>query len=145
MSIYNPITQSNLIVLPSAARTTTQTFLRQDLIDPVHSDGQRSGINQESGGLIAYLNVTSAPGGDTIQLSLDEQDPASGTWVNIIQTTAKSTAGMIKLKIKAAIADKTPTQSLAQIQDILPAAWRIQVIHSGSLSWTYSLGVMLYA
>ena len=145
MSIYNPIIAKSYQALASAVRSSTQTLLRSDIIDPVNSANQRSGINPESGGLIAYLNVTVVPGVDTVQLVLEEQDPASLTWTTVCATTATAVTGLVKLKLKQAIASVAATTTLVQAQDTLPAEWRIRVVHSAGTNFTYSLGVTIYA
>lgn len=145
MSIYNPIIAKSYAALASAVRNATQTVLRSDIIDPVNSSGQRSGINPESGGLIAYLNVTAVPGVDTVQLVLEEQDPASGVWSQICATTPTAVTGLVKLKLKQAIASIAATTTLVQAQDTLPAEWRLRVVHSAATNFTYSLGVTVYS
>ena len=145
MSIYTQTLQGLYTVLASAVRNTSQVKLGKDIIDPNNASSTFStAINPEASGIIAYLNVTAAPGGDTIQLALDEQDPASGVWTQVAATTATTATGMIKLKLKQAIAAVAATATLVQVQDTLPGLWRIRVIHSAAGNWTYSLGVVLY-
>lgn len=145
MSIYTPTIQGIYIPLASGARTATQTIVGKDIIDPKNADARFSTtINPEVSGLAAYLNITSAPGGDTVQLVLEEQDPASLVWSQVLATTATSNAGMVRMKIKQAIQSISATQSQVQIQDTLPAIWRLRVVHSGAGSFTYSVGLVLY-
>ena len=144
MSIYAQTIQGVYTVLASATRTTTQTIAGKDLIDPKNGTIFASGANQEVSGIIAYLNVTAAPGIETLQLVLEEQDPASGLWSTIVGTLVTTLAGMVKLKLKPAIAAIAASVSLVQSQDTLPAMWRIRVVHSAAGNWTYSLGVVLY-
>jgi hypothetical protein len=144
MSIYTPTIQGRYILLASAVRAATQTILGNDIIDPAHSDGSRSGINQEASGVIAYLNVTAVPGVDTVQLVLEEQDPASLVWSTVAATTATAVTGLVKLKLKQAIAAVAATTTLVQAQDTLPGTWRIRVVHSAGTNFTYSLGAVVY-
>jgi len=145
MSIYLPVIQGIYTALASAVRTVSQTIVGKDLIDPKNADPRFSTtINAEASGLIAYCNVTAAPGVETLQLVLEEQDPASGTWSQVTATTATTVAGMIKLKVKPSIAAVAASVSGVTIQDILPATWRLRVVHSGAGNWTYSLGIILY-
>ena len=145
MSIYTQPIQGIYSPLASAARTATQTVTGKDLIDPRNSNSFfTTGINPEVSGLIAYLNVTAAPGVETLQLVLEEQDPNSGVWSQVIATTATTATGMVRLKIKPAIQSIAATATQVQVQDTLPAIWRLRVVHSASGSWTYSLGVVLY-
>jgi len=146
MSLNAPVILGEYVPLPAGVvRTTTQTIIGQDLMSPVMSSGQRSGVGVEASGIVAYLNITAAPGGDTLILALDELDPGSGTWFNVGQTTGSTNTGVIKMKVKDAITEKTPTGVLLQIQDKLVRNWRVRVIHSGAGNWTYSLGILLYA
>lgn len=145
MSINAPVILGEYTVLPSAVRTATQTLVGQTIMQPVINNGYSGGgVGAEASGIIAYLNVTVAPGVETLQLALDEQDPASGVWSNIGITLANSATGMIKLKVKDAIAAVAATTTVIQIQDKLPRSWRLRVVHSASGNWTYSLGVVLY-
>lgn len=118
-----------------------------DIMDPAGVNGLRSGAGVEASGGIVYLNVASIGNGvDTIQLVLQEQDPTSGTWSNVAATTATGvTTGLIKLKLKDSINQTTATATQVVIQDKFPRTWRIGVIHSGVSSFTYSLGLTLYA
>lgn len=144
MSIYNQIIQGEYVLLSSGIRNSTQVFLGDDIIDPQHADGNRSGINQEASGIIAWLNVTAVPGVDTVQLVLEERDPASGAWTQVTATTATAVTGMVKLKLKQAIAAVAATTTGVQAQDTLPGTWRLRVVHSGAGNFTYSLGCTLY-
>lgn len=146
MSIYTPIIQGIYIAIASAVKASTQIVIGKDLISPNNASPIFSpGIVAEASGLIAYLNVTAVPGVDTVQLVLDEQDPASGVWSQIAATTATAVTGMVKMKVKQAIAAAAATTTLVQVQDTLPAAWRIRVVHSAGTNFTYSLGIVLYA
>lgn len=146
MSIYTQTIQGTYTLLPSAVRNATQIILGNNIIDAKNSSGNyfSTGINTEVSGIIAYLNVTSVPGTDTVQLVLQEQDPASGTWSTVAATTATAATGLVKLKVKQAITAIAATATLVQVQDTLPAIWRVQVVHSAGTNFTYSLGAVLY-
>jgi hypothetical protein len=146
MSIYTQTIQGIYTALTSATRNTTQTVVGSSLIDPQSIKDQRlqTGINTEASGLIAYLNVSAVPGVDTVQLVLEEQDPASGSWSQVTATTATAVTGMVIMKIKQAITAVAATTTGVRIQDTLPALWRLRVVHSGVGNFTYSLGVVLY-
>ena len=125
--------------LSSAARTTTTTY------DPTVQFG--GGISQpiDVDGLTAYLNVTVVPGVDTVLLKLQEQIPATGTWVDVpgAATLAQVATGLIKLIVGPGIATVAPSVSLDVLASYLPPAWRLQIVHSGAGSFTYSLDVCL--
>lgn len=144
MSVYIPVFNLIGVALPSAVRNSTQVINGKDLMDPVQNDGNRSGINAECGGIIAYLNITAVPGADTVALVCEEQDPASGNWSVICQCTPTANVGMQKLKIKPAGTAVAQSQTNVAIVDTLPGIWRLRVVHSNNTNFTYSLGVNLY-
>lgn len=145
MSIYTQTIQGLYTALPSAVRNSTQVINGRTLIDPKANDPIFSStINPEVSGIIAYLNVTAVPGTDTLQMILEEQDPASGVWALVTSTNANANTGMIRLKVKQAIAAIVATQTQVQVQDTLPPVWRLRVVHSGVGNFTYSLGIALY-
>lgn len=145
MSIYTQTIQGVYIPLASAARTATQIIVGRDLIDPKNADPRFStAINPEVSGIVAYLYVTAVPGVETVRIALDEQDPASLVWSTITQTLDTAVTGMVRLKVKQAIGAIAASVNQVQIQDTLPAIWRLRVAHSAAGSFTYSLGVVLY-
>lgn len=144
MSVYNNIVLGKFAPLASAVRNASQTINGQDLVDPTNSGGNRSGINTDASGLVAYLNVTVAPGVETLQLVLEEQDPASGVWSQVAASTASAVTGMVRLKCKPSITAVAPSTSGVTVQDILPGTWRLRVVHSAAGNWTYSVGVVVY-
>jgi hypothetical protein len=147
MSIYVPLVQGIYTALASAARTVTQTVLGKTLIDPssVNTDARLAqSVVQEASGMIAYLNITVASGTGGLSLVLEEQDHVSGTWNQIAATTGTTATGLVTLKIKAAIAAIAATGTKVAVQDILPANWRLRVVHADASSYTYSLGIVLY-
>ena len=146
MSVYTPSIQGIYTSLPSAVRSATQTLLGRQIIDPKYGTGfDGNGINPEASGLVTYLNITAAPGTDTVQLVLEEQDPASGVWSQVTATTPTTATGMVRMKIKPSITAVAASATGVVVQDILPAIWRLRVVHSAATNFTYSLGVVLYA
>ena len=144
MSVYTQTIQGVYIPLTSAIRTATQIIVGRTLIEPQVNTVFASGINPEIGGIIAHLNVTAAPGVETLQLVLEEQDPASNVWSAVLATLVTTATGMVKLKVSPAITAVAPSITIAQAQDTMPAIWRLRVVHSAAANWTYSLGVVLY-
>ena len=146
MSIYVPTIQGVYTALPSAVRNATQVIIGRDLIDPENGDPRFStGINPEASGIIVYVNVTAVPGAETVTLALDEQDPVSGTWAQIVATNTNNGTGLMRLKMKPAIQTISAGALQVQVQDTLPAIWRVRVIHSSTGNWTYSMGIVLYS
>ena len=139
MSQNLPVFQGQYTVQTSSVQTATQSFTRDQIMNP----SGVSGANPEASGIIAYLNVTAVPGTQSLQLVLDEYDPVSQVWQNICSTLTNTATGMMKLKLKEAITVVAATANLVVVQDKLPWFWRIRVINSGG-SFTYSLGVTLY-
>jgi hypothetical protein len=146
MSIYTQTIQGIYTPLQSAVRNATQTIVGSSLIDPNSLKDVRlqTGINTEASGIIAYLNITVAPGSDTVQLVLEEQDPTSGVWTTVAATTPTALTGMVIMKVKQAIAGVNASQTGIRLQDTLPALWRVRVVHSAGTNFTYSLGIVLY-
>ena len=145
MSIYTQTVQGLYTALPAANYSSTQVINGKDLIDPKNNTPMFStGINPEVSGIIAYLNVTAVPGVQSVQLVLEEQDPASGVWSLVAATLATVVTGMVRLKLKQAIAAIAASITQVQVQDTLPPVWRLRVVHSGAGSFTYSLGIALY-
>lgn len=146
MSIYTPTIQGIYVPLVSAVRNATTIVNGKDIIDPDNSNPRfATGINTEVSGLAAYLNVTAVGGGsDSLQLVLEEQDPASLVWSQVVATNTNTNVGMIRMKVKQAIQSISAGPSQVQIQDTLPAIWRLRVVHSAATNFTYSLGLVLY-
>ena len=128
-----------------AVHSPTQVLTRAAIMDAGANNGfNSSGVNQEASGLIAYLNVTVAPGIETLQLVLEEQDPASLTWNTVAATLVTTATGMVRLKIKSSITAVAASTTVVTVQDTLPAEWRLRIVHSAAGNWTYSLGVTIY-
>lgn len=145
MSVFLPVIQGVYPVALSAVRVATLVIVRDQIINANDSAGNKTGINPETSGMIAYLNITVAPGVETLQLVLEEQEPISGGWSSIAATLATTVTGLVKLKIKPAITIAAASTSGVSIQDVLPANWRLRVVHSAGSNWTYSLAVTLYS
>ena len=130
----------NLIAsaLSSAVRAATVIVLGSTL-----TGSNISG--QQGSGLTAYLNVSAVPGTDTVQLVLEEQDPTSGVWTAVAATTATAVTGLVTLKLGVGIAAIAATTTAVAVNQILPAIWRIRVVHSAGTNFTYSLGVVVFA
>ena len=146
MSLNAPIIQGIYTALASAVRVASQIITRDGLMVPASNNTLVPGPSgvPEASGLVAYLNVTAAPGVETLQLVLEEQDPVSLTWSQVCATTATTATGMVKLKIKPSVTAVAASITGVVVQDVLPAIWRLRVIHSAASNWTYSLGAVVY-
>jgi hypothetical protein len=113
------------IVLPSAVRTATTT--------------STSFGNQSFKGAHVILNITVAPGAQSLTLAINAQDPVSGTVYPILTGTAITTTGINIYKVYPGIG----TVANGAASDMLPNLWNVSVTHSGGGSWTYSVGAFL--
>jgi hypothetical protein len=120
-------------LLASAARTTTPP-------NPTF-------INHNARAVTLTLNVTANPGGsETLTLRLRYVDPVSGTINSALAsiTTVAATNATYRLMVGlgASSSPDTPTNSKAYALP-LPRNCSVEVLHSGTGSWTYSLGYSL--
>lgn len=95
--------------------------------------------NYNNRGIIFFLNITAAPGIDTILLSAQARDPISGNYAPFnIAWTAQSATGLTLYVINPPV---TATAIYAgTTSGPLPRTFRPVVTHSGAGSFTYSLG-----
>jgi len=116
----------NETVLSSAARTSTTTS----------SDF----TNFNSTRLTVYLNVTVAPGVETLNLALQGKDPISGSYGSLAATGTQDATGLFEIGLGPGVTDARG--ELTNKNDVpLPRKWRIVVTHSASGSFTYSVAV----
>jgi hypothetical protein len=124
----------NGALLTSEARTATASTAAQTC-----SSGQR--------GVLLTLDITAAPAAaDTLTVSIEARDPATGKFVTL--TAFAATKKGEELEAGATLAftiypAAAETTALAdhEVQALaLPSHWRAVVTHSGAGSWTYSLG-----
>lgn len=118
------------IIYPSAVHTGTHSSPTQ--------------INYNAKGVIIYLNITANPGGaEFLGLNLHYVDPASGlvtTLISSMQTTA-ATNGMYTLHLYPGASTDPDTPNNNKSYSLpLPRQWQVAITHSGSGSWTYSVG-----
>lgn len=122
-------------LLASAARTATSASATQ--------------TNRGHRGVIVWLNVTSALAAGTALVQIEGQDPVSGNWVILNQTPQGAGAGFtgtLGLELSPGASGGTNSSAGYMIQRIsgtLPRAWRVNVVHSGANSITYSVGYSL--
>jgi hypothetical protein len=99
-----------------------------------------------------FLNVTAAPTStsETLTVSIQEKDSASGAYFTISKFTALPAANSGSFASAASFLFElypsavSPTLTNYQVQSTsLPYKWRATVTHSGASPWTYSLGACL--
>ncbi len=124
----------NTTLLTSEAREATAT-----------SDQQRAA--QGEAGVLLTLDVTAAPNtAETLTVSIQAKDPASGKWVTITAFAATKKGEEIQAGATLAYtlypaAVETTATADHEVQALpLPRVWRAIVTHSAGGSWTYSLG-----
>lgn len=115
--------QTQLTIFPSAARTATTTSADFTL--------GHAGFGRFT------FDVTVAPGVDTVTLSINGLDKASGKYITRLASTAISAAGTTQLEIGPSIT----AAANAAANALLPETFRVVVTHSAGTSFTYSVGL----
>jgi hypothetical protein len=113
------------VVLGSASRsgtTTSQTF-----------------NNYEHRGAHVLIDVTVAPGTDTVTPKIQGYDPTTDTYYDILVGSAIDATGTTVLKVYPGIA----AVANGSASDFLPTAWRVVMTHSAATDFTYSVSVNL--
>ena len=111
-------------IFPSAVRAATLTG----------DDNRKVPGNK---GVKAVLDVTAVPGVDTVQLVIENKDPASGKYVQVLAAAARAATGTDTLTIY-------PGETVAanvSANDIIADVYRVRVVHSAGTNFTYSVSV----
>lgn len=119
------VSNTNTLILASAARTATTTSA--NLINPASKGGH------------IIIDVTVAPGTDSIIAKIQGYDIISGKYYDILIGPALTATGITVLKIYPSIL-ATPNASAS---DVLPLEWRVVITHSAATSFTYSVAANL--
>ena len=111
-------------IYPSAARVATFT-----------GDDNRKipGMN----GVKVVLDVTAVPGVDTVQLVVENKDPASGKYFQVLAAAARVATGTDTLTIMRG----GPATANIAANDEIADTYRARVLHSAGTSFTYSVSV----
>jgi hypothetical protein len=88
-------------------------------------------------GVKAVLDVTVVPGTDTVQLVIENKDPVSGKYVQVLAAAARVATGTDTL---TAMPGGAVTANVAA-NDAIADIYRVRVIHSAGSNFTYSIGV----
>ena len=107
----------------SAARTASFT-------------GDTNGKNPGASGVLALLNITVAPGVETLTLNIQGRDPVSGTFYTIVSSAATVATGLVKLMV-----GRVSVVANVAANELIPDQYRVTVTHSAGSSWTYSVSV----
>ena len=129
--------------LPFAYNGTGADRVRNNTEATVLSSAARAGTvnssdqtNYNGRGAIFWLNISAAPGADTVTMKIQWKDPVSGTYSDIIASVAISATGLTVMRVYPGIT--ASANSAASM--VLPRTYRVRVEHSGSGSFTYSVG-----
>jgi len=95
-------------------------------------------------GIVILFDITAVPGSDTVTLSIQGKDPVSNKYFTIVNANAKSSTGQQYLALGLGASDIEDNWDGMQGVAI-PRTIRVSVAHSGSGSFTYSVGLMLQA
>lgn len=106
----------------SAARTAT-------------SNGQDM-ANDAYRGVMVVLDITVAPGVDTVTLTIQGKDPVSGKYYTLLAGAAESATGTKVYRVYPSL----PATANVSANDLVPQTWRVTVTHSAGTSFTYSVG-----
>lgn len=115
-------TVRNGTIFASAARTATVNG--QDMSNDAYKC------------VVVVLDITAAPGGDTVTLTVQGKDVLSGKYYTLLAGSAESSTGTKTYSVCPGI---TVTANVSAAQ-ILPQTWRAIVTHSAGGSFTYSVG-----
>ncbi len=114
----------NIVALPSAVRTATT--VSQDFRN-----------DNDARGIAVFLDLTAVPGTDTVTVTLQGKDPASGKYYTLLAGAAQVGVATVRMVLYPGI----PAVANLAANDALPAVWRVSVAHSAASSFTYSVGV----
>lgn len=118
--------RSNLEATPLASAARTLTTSTADL------------INHNAADVKVYLNTTNINGG-SLTLTIEEKDPASGTYKTLLSGAAVTTNTLNVYKISRTL----PAVANVCAQDLLPKTWRITVTPVDATAVTYSAAYAL--
>lgn len=113
----------------------------QSYASAVHSTSFLGDDNLKSAGnrgIKAFLDVTAAPGADTVQLIVEIKDRVSGKYVQVLAGAARANTGTDVLTVYPGV---TPAANVS-VSDVIPDFYRVRVAHSAGSNFTYSIGVV---
>jgi hypothetical protein len=114
----------DVVLLASAARTTTQTSADQ--------------VNYNARGIKVWLDVT-VPGTGSVTLTINEKDPGSGKYLLLLSGIAVTTA----ITSRYVIYPGFTAAANVSLNDFLPRTFQIVVTANNANSITYSVGYSL--
>lgn len=100
----------------------------------IGADNQKAPGNR---GVKVLLDVTVAPGIDTVTLAIDVKDQVSGKYIQVLAAAARVAAGTDVLTVYPG----GPVTVNVSANDSVPDIYRVRVVHSAATNFTYSVGV----
>jgi hypothetical protein len=105
-------------------------------------------VNKNAVGVMVFLNISAVPGdGSTCRVQVQTRDPVTAkTAVLTTGSTQTATTSTVQVYVIHPTGDTSGEGITAGKKIGLPQEWRVEMIHTGSGSFTYSLGyAYLYA
>lgn len=99
--------------------------------------------NNEADGIIAYLEIHSAPGVDTVNLALAESNHNQTVWRTMIAASAIDVTGLQTLRVVPGITNVAASTATVSQNSNLPRYSRLRVAHSGVGVFNYTLSYQL--
>lgn len=93
-------------------------------------------INYNHRTVTAYLNITAVPGGDTVKVGIYAKDPVSGAYYLLLESATTAVTGLTVIRLGPGLENENNVRKA----DALPRTFRFGTTHSGSGSFTYSIG-----
>lgn len=95
--------------------------------------------NYNARGVIAWLDVTAVSGSETLTLQLEMKDPASGSYLDMLESASINAIGNYNYTTYPGA--PTEEEELTEVVGFpLPRTWRVNVVHDSASPFTYSLG-----
>lgn len=92
--------------------------------------------NDAGRGLDLTFDITAVPGVQTVTLTIQGKDPASGKYYTLLAGAAQSATGTLRMRVYPGLTAAANVDANGS----LPKTWRVSVAHSGAGSFTYSVG-----
>ena len=89
-------------------------------------------------GCTVVLDITAAPGAETLTAIVEGKDATSGQYYTILSSATKSAVSTTRLTVQPGGLNTNN----AAVNDSLPDVYRVRVVHSGASAWTYSVNVV---
>lgn len=131
-----------LLVVPNVYDGNTETTLLASA-SRTSSCATADQTNYNARGVTVWFDVTVAPasGSDNMTLEIENKDPASGSYLDMLVSASVTAIGNYQYTVypggpsSMAVADVTETVALP-----LPRTWRVNVVHDSGCTCNYSLG-----